>query len=101
MNKYIKKTTVAILALLLVFCCLTGCGSQGQADGQETADNDGIKIVTTIFPVYDWVMNVLGDNLAGAEVVMLLDNGVDLHSFKPTVEDMMDISSCDQIGRAH
>ena len=26
---------------------------------------------------------------------MLLDNGVDLHSFQPTVEDMMDISSCD------
>lgn len=95
MNKYIKKTTVVILALLLVFCCLTGCGSQGQSADPGDAGSNGIKIVTTIFPEYDWVRNILGDNPAEAEVIMLMDNGVDLHSFQPTVEDMMDISSCD------
>ncbi len=97
MKKYIKKSLALIIALLLAACCLSGCGSQGESAAQESADNDtgSIKIVTTIFPVYDWIMNVLGDNPAGAEVIMLLDNGVDLHSFQPTVEDMMDISSCD------
>ena len=34
-------------------------------------------------------MNVLGDNPAGAEVTMLLDNGADLHSFQPTAEDIL------------
>ncbi len=95
MKTYIKKTTAIILALLLTFCCLSGCGSQSETAAPEPTENDGLKIVTTIFPVYDWIMNVLGDNPAGAEVVMLLDTGVDLHSFQPTVEDMMDISSCD------
>ena len=40
-------------------------------------------------------MNVLGSNPAGAEVTMLLDNGVDLHSYQPTADDIMKISSCD------
>ena len=97
MKTYIKKTLALILALLLAACCLSGCGSKGDNSMPESADTKtgSLKIVTTIFPVYDWVMNVLGDNPAGAEVIMLLDNGVDLHSFQPTVEDMMDISSCD------
>ena len=40
-------------------------------------------------------MNVLGDKASDAEVTMLLDNGVDLHSFQPTAADIMKISSCD------
>ena len=40
-------------------------------------------------------MNVLGDKASGANVTMLLDNGVDLHSFQPTAADIMKISSCD------
>lgn len=95
MKTNIKKLTAIILALLLTFCCLSGCGSQSDSAAPGSAEGSGLKIVTTIFPVYDWVMNVLGDNPAGAEVIMLMDNGVDLHSFQPTVEDMMDISSCD------
>ena len=50
----------------------------------STTEQNKIQIITTIFPEYDWVMNVLGENPANAEVTMLLDNGVDLHSFQPT-----------------
>ena len=58
-------------------------------------DADHIQIVTTIFPEYDWVMNILGDNPAQAEVMLLLDNGIDLHNFQPTVPDILTISTCD------
>ena len=59
-------------------------------------NNDGkIKIVTTIFPEYDWVMNVLGDKKDNANVTLLLDNGIDLHSYQPTPKDIITISSCD------
>ena len=54
-----------------------------------------ISIVTTIFPEYDWVINILGDNPAGAETTLLLDNGVDLHSYQPTADDILKISTCD------
>ena len=40
-------------------------------------------------------MNILGDNPANAEVTYLLNNGTDLHSFQPTANDIMKISSCD------
>ena len=96
--KYIlKKLSVLIVISLLTLSCLTACGTQGQTAAPETAGDDtgSLKIVTTIFPEYDWVMNVLGDNPAGAEVIMLLDNGTDLHSFQPTAEDMLDITTCD------
>lgn len=81
-----------ILAALMTAGSLAACGSESSVNA---AGSDNIKIVTTIFPEYDWVMNILGENPAGAEVEMLLDSGVDLHSFQPTVNDIMDISDCD------
>ena len=70
--------------------CLTACSNEN-----NTKADDKIEIVTTIFPEYDWVKNVLGDNPANAEVTLLLDNGVDLHSYQPTVDDIMKITSAD------
>ena len=86
-----KKHLSLILAVLLAAGCLTSCGS---GSGAPAADS-GLTIVTTIFPEYDWVMNILGDNPAGANVSMLLDSGVDLHSFQPSAADIMKISTCD------
>lgn len=83
-----KKILSAILAVALTVCCFTACSGEKKDDGK-------LHIVTTIFPEYDWVKNVLGDNPAGADVVMLLDNGVDLHSYQPTVDDVMKVASCD------
>ena len=87
-----KKYISLVLAVMLMIVCLSACGN-----GKEAASggSDKIQIVTTIFPEYDWVKNVLGENPAGAEVTMLLDNGVDLHSYQPTAEDIMKISTCD------
>lgn len=59
----------------------------------ETADK--LDIVCTTFPQYDWVMNVLGDRAADATVTLLLDNGVDLHSYQPSAADIAKISACD------
>ena len=87
-----KKHISIIIAAILMACSLCACGS---GDKQTVAKGDKIQIVTTIFPEYDWVMNILGENPAGAEVTMLLDNGVDLHSYQPTVDDILVISNCD------
>ena len=64
-------------------------------DADASADQVNMSIVTTIFPEYDWVMNVLGDKAGNAEVTMLLDNGVDLHSYQPTAMDIAKIADCD------
>jgi zinc transport system substrate-binding protein len=85
-----KKTISLLLITMMVICSLGACASP---DG--TSGEDKISIVTTIFPEYDWVMNVLGSNPANAEVTLLLDNGVDLHSYQPTADDIMKIATCD------
>jgi len=67
------------------------------ANTEITADPNGKKlsIVTTTFPEYDWVKQIAGANIDNIELTMLLDNGVDMHSFQPTAQDIVKISSCD------
>ena len=88
-----KKTIALIIAALLTLGCLSACGSGNEVSAENS---DRLKIVTTIFPEYDWVMNILGDNPANADVTALFDNGVDLHSFQPSVSDILKISTCDR-----
>lgn len=88
----VKKIISLMITVLLAVGCLSACSAKGGSSG---ADDGRIQIVTTIFPEYDWVKNILGDNPAGAEVTMLLDTGVDLHSFQPAAQDILKISTCD------
>ena len=55
---------------------------------------DKFEIVTTIFPVYDWVREMTRGNNK-VEITMLYDNGVDLHNYQPTADDIVKIGSCD------
>lgn len=77
-----------LILSLLVLMTLVGCSSAPQVK------NEKIKIVTTIYPVYNWVQNLVSDS-DNIEVEYLLDKGVDLHSFQPSSEDIMDISTSD------
>ena len=61
----------------------------------EAGDDGRIQIVTTVFPEYDWVMNVLGDEADRADVTLLLDDGTDMHSYQPSAEDILTIATSD------
>ncbi|MCR5002436.1 MAG: metal ABC transporter substrate-binding protein [Lachnospiraceae bacterium] len=91
-----KKYLIIIISAIMMAGFLAAC-AQCTSDAASGTANEGdrLQIVTTIFPEYDWVMNILGSNPAGAEVTMLLDNGVDLHSYQPTADDILKISTCD------
>ena len=86
-----KKLIVLMLAAMVMVSCLFGCGKAGSAADK----NNKLKVVTTIFPEYDWVKNILGKNLENVDLTMLLDSGVDLHSYQPTAQDILKISDCD------
>ncbi|MGF0065456.1 metal ABC transporter substrate-binding protein [Lachnospiraceae bacterium SGI.085] len=99
-----KKYISLLLAAVVTACCLSGCGqkisnTQTNENGQSTeiSENDSqkMKVVTTIFPEYDWVKQIAGEEASNLELTMLLDNGVDLHSYQPTADDIMKISECD------
>ena len=85
-----KKITALLLAFFMLVGALAGCGKQN-----DTNQTDKLSIVTTIFPEYDWVREILGEKADNAEITMLLDNGVDLHSYQPTADDIVKISDCD------
>ena len=83
-----KKSIPMLFASLLMCAGLSACNT-------PTSNNDKLEIVTTIFPEYDWTREILGKNPANAEVTMLLDNGIDLHSYQPSAQDLIKISDCD------
>lgn len=87
-----KKILVIMIAVMFAAIGLSACGKEEKAN---IAGGDSLSIVTTVFPEYDWVMNILGDNPANADVTLLLDNGVDLHNYNPTAQDIIKVSSCD------
>lgn len=82
-----KRTITILLAAVLLLGLLAGCSA--------SAGGEKLSIVTTIFPEYDWVMNILGDQADQADVTLLLDNGTDLHSYQPTADDIITIATCD------
>ena len=116
-----KKLLAALITAAMTLGSITGCGNAEsgvtasksndvkEAQTQENLTNEvasdteaeietedkSLKIVTTIFPEYDWVKTVLGDKASNDELTLLLDNGVDLHSYQPTAEDIVKIQECD------
>lgn len=64
------------------------------AKAKKTEKNNKVKVVTTIFPEYDWTREIIGDTNS-AELTLLLGNGVDLHSYQPSIQDIAKISTAD------
>ena len=78
-----------ILALLMA-CLFVLSFAAAFAESEKT-----LTIVCTTFPQYDWVRQILGDRVNDVDLTLLLDNGVDLHSYQPTADDIFRIAQCD------
>ncbi len=89
MKKILKICLYTIALAVAVF--MVGC------KGNDLPVDDGkLKIVTTIFPEYDWVKQIAGDS-NNLDITFLMKNGGDLHSYSPSAEDILKISSCDML----
>ena len=111
--KKMKRILASALSVSMILCA-AGCGASekenttaetGNTAAAAKTDNENggknndesakkLSVVCTIFPEYDWVKEIVGDN-SNVEITYLLDNGVDLHSFQPTASDIAKISACD------
>lgn len=95
--KNIQTLTAGLLAAAL----LAGCTAPAAVSGTTTtaaeasAQSEPLRVVTTIFPAYDWVRNVAGAQADALDLTLLLDGGVDLHSYQPSAQDIAAIADCD------
>ena len=89
MKRFLMMLAVSLMVVLL----LAGCSNA--RNNTDSNDNKQLSIVATIYPEYDWVLNILGEKKDNAEVMLLVDNGTDLHSYEPTAKDMVKIAKCD------
>lgn len=79
-----------MIPLLLCFILLlSGCGAQPEWEAEEPGK---LKIVTTVFPAYDFALAAAGEY---AEVSLLLPPGAESHSYEPTPADMLAVQNCD------
>lgn len=86
-----NKIKSVLICAVMVF--LAGCAGTVNADRADTGDKK-FSVVCTCFSCYDWTREIT----SGADdvsVTYLLENGVDMHSYQPSVEDMVSISKCD------
>lgn len=79
-----KKRLLMILSALILL--LAGCG--------QRKDEQKLQVVAAIFPEYDWVRQIVGED-DSMEITLLVDDGVDPHSFQPSVSDMVTAANCD------
>ena len=99
----IFKKIIILVCFGFVLCSIFACSSKNEVkndtstavsnETETTANKKQIKVVSTIFPIYDIVRNVApNDNY---EMTLLLDSGIDIHNFSPTAKDIVKIAEAD------
>jgi len=86
-----KLRTIPFIVLMLGLIVLivgTACQRQEQQAGKVRQ----LTVVTTLFPLYDFTKNIVGDK---ASVTLLLPPGVEAHSFEPKAGDLLKVNTAD------
>lgn len=73
---------------------LVACNSVSENKKQESHE---LSIITTIYPEYAWTKEILGIRTDSVNLTLLIKNGIDLHSYKPTAHDVAKIASADMV----
>lgn len=85
-----KKSMKWALSLVGATALLAGCGATGSTT--ENTESDKLQVVTTFYPMYDFTKQVAQDD---AEVSMLLEAGMEVHSFEPSSQMIAEIQDAD------
>ena len=73
---------------------LSACGTES---GKKDSSQKKISVVATIYPQYDWIKNILGERINDVDLKLLIKNGTDLHSYKPSAQDIATIAKADLV----
>ena len=89
-----KKFAAFAMLVLTAALALVACSAESN---EKAPAQKKVSIVATIYPQYDWLKNVLGDRLNAVNLKLLIKNGTDLHSYKPSAQDIAAIASADMV----
>ena len=92
-----KKLTIiaTLFALLTLF---VACGSDTDKKVSEKATSEKkVTVVATIYPQYAWLKEILGNHAESMGLTLLIKNGMDLHSYKPSAADIATIAKADMV----
>ena len=94
-----KKIIAIFLATFLSISTLAGCSApnNNSSTATDSKNADKLNILCTTFPQYDWTREILGKHIDNVNLTYLLDNGVDLHSYQATADDIVKIANCDML----
>ena len=84
----------AFIAFFAVALLLIACGTGA---GEKSSATKKVSVVATIYPQYDWLKNILGDRADAVDLKLLIKNGTDLHSYKPSAQDIASIAGADMV----
>ncbi|MBR7070769.1 MAG: zinc ABC transporter substrate-binding protein [Clostridia bacterium] len=77
------KRIILVAVFLLLLC---GCTTK------VPVKESRLQVVTTVFPLYDFVRAVGGDRV---QIHLLIDPGMEIHSFDPTPSDLRALTDAD------
>ena len=89
-----KIYSLACAIFVAALFALVACNDAPQ---NNTTKESKLSVVTTIFPEFSWAKSILGDQTNSVDFALLIKNGIDLHSFKPTAQDIAKIASADMV----
>ena len=89
-----KKFAAFAMLVLTAALALVACSAESN---EKAPAQKKVSIVATIYPQYDWLKNILGDRLDAVNLKLLIKNGTDLHSYKPSAQDIAAIASADMV----
>ncbi|WP_405340866.1 metal ABC transporter solute-binding protein, Zn/Mn family [Fibrobacter sp.] len=89
-----KKFAALAMFVLAAALTLVACSAESS---EKTPAQKKVSIVATTYPQYDWLKNVLGDRVGAVNLKLLIKNGTDLHSYKPSAQDIAAIASADLV----
>ena len=90
MKKFSFYATLIFLMTFMLTACETESGKKDSSTGK-------VSIVTTIYPQYDWIKNILGEYSDKVDLKLLIKNGTDLHSYKTSAQDIAAIAKADMV----
>lgn len=97
-----KLPVLAVMILAAGLLLLSGCSGKGASGGtllshdgnlnESVSEEKKFRVVTTLFPYYDFTRQIAGEQL---ELSLVIPAGMDSHSFEPTPADIRLIQNAD------